>query len=212
MIRFSVKLLSSVLFILFIAFACQAQNEFFANNYVGGTIILKDSTIRKGQLKWLAGQFNKVKFKASEDADVLKYDPDDLIGFKVDTLTYVSLYDFDAYSDNYTLIGKTTKIKKAFGEILHKGHFNIYLVLITGYNPVSQSIQYYPNIVFERVETEQKPLISFPYSIRMKEGKYEKAKEALCNYFKDYPEVVVLIKSFRRDDNFDSIIEKVKQL
>jgi hypothetical protein len=187
------------------------QDYPFAKNFVNGTLILKDSTKLSGQLKWFPHQNEKLKFRETENDEPKKYSPEDLIGFISDTLKFVSLFDLVVYSDNYALLGKTTKIKHTFGQLLDSGNYNIYFVLITGFDAISGAIQTYPNFYFEKKVDSNFIYAAYPFAIRMKDKKYEKAKENLYLFFKDYPQIIERIKSFKKQDDFFEIIELMKK-
>ncbi|MCO5241827.1 MAG: hypothetical protein M9904_17430 [Chitinophagaceae bacterium] len=187
------------------------QDYPFAKTFIDGTIILKDSTQLKGQLKWYPHQNEKLKFRVSENAEIKKYSPEDLISFTTDTLKFVSLFDLEVYSDNYALLGKTSKIKHTFGQLLDSGSFNIYFVLITGVDAISGAIQPYPNFYFEKKVGNNYVSAAYPFAMRMKEKKYEKAKDNLYTFFKDYPQIIEKIKSYKKQDDFFEIIDLMKK-
>src|SRR5690606_21887982 len=128
-----------------------------------------------------------------------------------DTLKFVSLFDLEIYSDNYALLGKTTKIKHTFGQLLDTGSFNIYFVLITGYDAISGAIQTYPNFYFEKKVNGNFEYAAYPFAIRMKDKKYEKAKENLNIFFKDYPQIIEKLKTYRQQDDIFEIINLMKK-
>src|SRR6187402_2214242 len=111
-----------------LTFSAFGQNYPFAKDFVRGAIIFKDSSQKTGQIKWFPHQNEKLKFRVTEIGEVVKYSPEEIAGFSADTLRFVSLYNFDVYSDNYALLGKTSSIKHTFGQLLDTGKFNIYLV------------------------------------------------------------------------------------
>lgn len=199
-----------IILLTFWTISVHGQDYPFARNFVSGIIILKDSTQRNGQVKWFPHQNEKLKFRESENDDTKKYSPEDLIGFKVDTLKFVSLFDLEVYADDYALLGKTTKIKHTFGQLLDSGSYNIYFVQITDYSPISGAIQKYSNFIFEKRAGNSYQFAAYPFLIRMKDKKYEKAKENLYVFFKDYPDIIEKIKSFRQPDDFFEIIKLMK--
>ena len=187
------------------------QDYPFAKNFINGTIILKDTTKLTGQVKWFPHQNEKLKFRENENADTKKYSPEDLIGFTTDSLKFVSLFDLEVYSDNYALLGKTSKIKHIFGQLLDSGSFNIYFVLITGVDAISGTVQPYPNFYFEKKSDSSFVYAAYPFAIRMKDKKYEKAKENLYTFFKDYPQIIEKIKTYKKQDDFFEIIDLMKK-
>lgn len=188
------------------------QNYPFAKDFVKGIIVFKDTTQKRGQLKWFPHQNEKLKFRENENADIKKYSPEDILGFKADTLKFISLFNLEVYAANYSLLGKTSKIKHTFGQLLDKGVFNIYFVLITDYNAISGAIQTYPNFIFEKKTDTIRQYAAYPFEIRMKDKRYEKAKEDLYIFFGNYPDIIEKIKSYRQQDDFSEIINLMKNV
>jgi hypothetical protein len=188
------------------------QNYSFTKNFVPGIITLKDSSQRSGQIKWFADQNEKLKFRENDNADTKKYMPEDLIGFATDTLKFRSLFNFEAYSTDFALLGKTTKIKQCFGQLLDSGKFNIYLVFISGYNALAGGIQTDLNFVFERKTDSANQYVAYPFAMRMKDKRYESAKENLYTFFKDYPAIIDKIKTYKQQDDFFAIVDLMKSL
>ena len=153
-----------------------------------------------------------MKFRETEKGETIKYSPEDIVGFSTDTFKFVSLLNFEAYADNYALLGKTSTIKHTFGQLLDKGKFNIYFVVITGYNAISGGIQTYPNFLFQNTRDTNFTLVAYPYAIRMKDKKYDKAKENLYVMFKDYPEIVEKLKSYKQQNDFFEIVNLIKAI
>jgi hypothetical protein len=197
---------------LFCSVTAFEQNYPFTKNFITGTIILKDASQKQGQLKWFASQDEKLKFRENDNADTKKYSPEDLIGFTADTLKFYSLFNFEAYTSDYALLGKTTKIKQCFGQLIDSGSFNIYLVFISGYNAVAGAAETNLNFVFERKTDSGNQYAAYPIGIRMKDKRYESAKENLYIFFKDYPSIIEKIKSYKQQDDFFEIINLMKSL
>jgi hypothetical protein len=188
------------------------QSYPFTKNFVAGVIMLKDSSQRSGQIKWFADQNEKLKFRENDNADTKKYAPGDLIGFAADTLRFRSLFNFEAYSSDFALLGKTTKIKECFGQLIDSGEFNIYLVFISGYNAFAGGIETDLNFVFERKIDSVNQYAAYPFAMRMKDKRYESAKEDLYIFFKDYPAIIDKIKTYKQQDDFLAIINLMKSL
>lgn len=204
---------------LFLAALCaflttyaSGQNYPFAKTFVDGQIILKDGTKKNGQIKWFPDQNEKLKFRESENGTTQKFSPEELLGFIVDTLQYVSLFNFEAFADQYALMGKQTKVRHTFGQLLDSGVFNIYFIMLSGYNALSGSIQSYPNFLFEKKSDSSNQYAAFPFAMRMKPKKYEKAKETLYNFFRNYPNIMEKVKACKQQDDFFAIIELMKTL
>jgi hypothetical protein len=196
--------------LIFFAISTYGQEYPFTKTFVNGSIILKDSIQKTGQIKWFPAPTEKLKFKQDENAGVTKYSPEDLIGFNVDTLRFVSLFNFDAYAD-YALLGKPIKIKHTFGQLLDSGVFNIYFVLIPAYNALAGGIETYSNFLFEKRVGNNYQYAAYPFATRMKDKRYEQAKENLYIFFKDYPDIIEKIKAYNQRDNFFDIISLMEK-
>lgn len=189
-----------------------AQEYSFAKDFVTGKVTLNDLSELNGELKWTPSHDSDLKFRKTKDDKVTKYNPNEIIGFTVDKMSFVSLKNLIVCSDNYALIGQTTKIKESFAQVVSKGKFNIYLITLAGYNPISRAPEDYHNFIFQDATNEKNNLIAYPYLIRMKEKKYEKAKADLYILFKDYPEVIEKIKSFNKENSFLELIEMISKI
>jgi hypothetical protein len=203
---------TTLLLLTFLTFSAFGQNYPFAKKFINGIIFFKDSFQKEGQVKWFPHQNEKLRFRETSKGEATKYSPEEIAGFTADTLNFASLYNFEAYSDNYALLGKTSNIKHTFGQLLDKGKFNIYFVLITGYNAIGGTIQTYPNFLFQNTQDNNSGLVAYPFAIRMKDNKYDNAKENLYVLFKDYPDIVEKLKSYRQQDDFFEIINMVKSI
>ena len=205
------KLFLAVLCAFLTAYA-SGQNAPFAKTFMNGQIILKDGTKKNGQIKWFPDQNGKLKFRESENAATQKFSPEELSGFIVDTLQYVSLFNFEVFADEYALWGKQTRIKHTFGQLLDSGSFNIYFIVVSFYSALSGSIQSYPNFLFEKKSDSVNQYAAFPYGTRMRPKKYEKAKEILYNFFRNYPGIIEKVKGWKQQDDFFAVIEQMKML
>lgn len=199
-----------ILFFLLSGITASAQSYPFAKDFVPGNIVLKDSSRKAGQIKWFPQQTERLRFRENEKTETIKYSPEEIVGFEVDTLRFASLQDFDAYAASYALLGKTSHIKHTFGEIIDTGKFNIYFVLITDYNAVGGGNQVYPNFLFQHTQGNSSQLVAYPVAIRMKDKKYDKAKEDLYTLFRDYPDIVEKLKNYKQQDDFSAIVDMVK--
>jgi hypothetical protein len=205
------KLLPVILCVFIATHVC-GQDYPFANSFVAGKIILKDGTQENGQIKWFPDQNEKLKFREHEHDAIKKFSPEDLLGFTVDSVKYVPLFNFEVFAEEYALLGKLTKIKHIFGQLLDSGSFNIYFVMLSGYNALSGSIQPYPNFLFERKSDGMNQYAAFPFAMRMKSKKYEKAKETLYNFFRDYHSIIDKLKACKQTDDFFAVINLMKTL
>lgn len=189
-----------------------AQDYPFAKNFVQGTIVTKDSIANAGQIKWYPDPAEKLKFRKNESSKTMKYTPEDLLGFTVDSLKFVSLFNFEVYAAQYALLGKTLAIKHTFGQLLDSGSFNIYFVNMSEYNALSGVIQNYPNFLFGKKTDSGILYAAYPFKIRMSDRKYEEAKQDLFVFFKDYPEINNMIKLYKQQNDFSEIINLMKKM
>ena len=205
------KLATLVLFSL-LTFSSFAQDYPFAKDFASGTLLLKDGTTKTGQIKWAPQQNFKLRFRENEKGDIVKYSAADIAGFMAGDLKFVSLLNFEVYADDYALLGKTSTIKHTFAQLIDSGKFNIYLVVYTGYNAISGSIVDYQNFLFQTTANNAAVLVAYPYAIRMRDKKYENAKDNLYTLFKDYPDVIEKLKNYKQQDDFLEIIDMIKSI
>lgn len=99
-------------------------------------------------------------------------------------MKFVPLHNFQAYADNYALIGTPTKIENTFGEVISEGKFNIYLTSIRGYNAITRTPQDYMNFVFQDASDPEKKLYAYPYTIRMKDKNMKRQKKIFTCFSK----------------------------
>ncbi len=204
--------LTVVVIFFFLTIGARAQNYPFVKDFVRGTIVFKDSTKKEGQIKWYPAPGEKLKFREKETGKTIKYTPEELLGFYVDSLKFVSLFNFEVYAAQYALLGKKLTVKQTFGQLLDSGRFNIYFVDVPEYNALSGSVQSYPNFLFEKKTDSGHQYVAYPWAVRMRDKKYENAKENLFVFFADYPEIIAKIKLFRQQDNFFEIIDLMKKM
>ena len=96
--------------------------------------------------------------------------------------------------------------------MLFGGHFNIYFVQFAAYNALAGGIQQYPNFLFEKKTDSGNVYAAFPVAMRMRDKKFEKAKDDLLMFFRDYPGIVEKIKALKQDDDFFEMIRLMKKL
>jgi len=202
---FSLVLILSTLF-------SYSQKYAFATEFADGKVTLKDQSELNGEIKWYPSQNDKLSFRTGKKEKATKYTPNDIVNFSSGNMKFVPLYNFSAYAENYALVGSTTKITETFGEVISEGKFNIYFTSIRGYNAIARTTEDYPNFIFQDSSDSEKKLYAYPYRIRMKEKKYEKAKENLYILFKDYPEIIEKIKAFKKENDFLEIIKMVEDI
>jgi len=200
------------LVLIFSTFFSYGQGYAFAKEFADGKVMLKDQSELTGQIKWYPSQNDKLSFRTDEKEKPVKYTPNDIVSFSSENMKFIPLYNFSAYAENYALIGSPTKITETFGEVISEGKFNIYFTSIRGYNAIARVTEDYQNFIFQDSNDPEKKLYAYPYMIRMKDKKYEKAKENLYTLFKDYPEVIEKIKVFKKENNFLEIIKMVEDI
>jgi hypothetical protein len=184
----------------------------FSRDFKPGLIFLNDGTQMSGLIKWFAAQEEKLIFRENEKAPKQKFPPEELAGFQVDSFRFRSISGFEVYGNDFALLGKMSAIKHTFGHLLDSGKVNTYLVYYSGYNALGGAIQSYPNIVFERKTDSGNIYAAYPVEIRMRDKKFEKVKENLLSFFRDYPEIVEKIKTIQQQDNITEIVNMFKRL
>lgn len=165
------KQILSIILTLSVIFS-YGQEYSFAREYAAGKVVLKNSSVLEGELKWYPSQNDKLSFRTNEKEKATKYTPDDLISFSSQNMKFVPLNNFTAFADSYAMIGKPTKIEDTFGEVISEGKFNIYFISVRGYNAILRTAEDYQNFVFQDSADPEKKLYAYPYMIRMKEKKY----------------------------------------
>lgn len=152
-----------------------------------------------------------MKFRPDDEPETIKYSPSEILGFKTGKFIFKSLFNIDLYAENYPLLGKTSLLKQSFGQVVHQGKINIYFILYHGVDPISGAAVFH-NIVFEKVSDGRKEYAAYPTVMRMRDKKYEKAKENLYQFFSDYPEIIEKIKQYKQQNDFFEVVESVKQI
>jgi hypothetical protein len=201
-----------ILLISFPTVQTYAQDYPFAKNFVPGTVIFNHTTQKTGQIKWYPDPGEKLRFRENEKSKTNKYGPEELLGFVTDTLKFVSLFNLEVYAFDFALLGKTTKIKHTFGQLQDSGRYNIYFVLVSAYNALNGTYQRFPNYVFEKKSDSGNQYAAFPLDMRLKDKKFEKAKESLYIFFRDYPDITEKIKACKKEDNFLDVIDLMKKM
>lgn len=196
---------------LLITCSVSAQDYPFIKNFVSGTIILKNGTRKTGLIKWFPDPSEKLRFKWNEEADEEKYQIPDLQGFITDTLHFKMLSNLEIYGEKYPLLNRMSKLKYTFAQIIYAGRINVYYVLYNGYDAL-QGYTAYPNLVFEKTKDNKPEYAAFPLYIRMREKRYEEAKERLLPFFSEYPGIQEKLKTFNRTTNMLNFIDSLKQI
>jgi hypothetical protein len=198
--------------LLLITATVAAQSYPFAKNFVPGTIFLKDGSPKQGFIKWFPSPNEKLRFKRAEHYDADKYSFNDLAGFQTDSLQFKTLSNLTVYGESYALLNKMSNIKQTFAQVVYTGKINIYYVLYYGYDAVQGGIVTYPNIIFEKTKEDKQEYAAFPVLMRMREKKYEQAKQNLLPFFSDYPAILEKLKLYTKDSNVFTFVEFIKQI
>jgi len=194
---------------LFITWSVRAQSYPFAKDFVPGTITMKDATQKKGLIKWFPSPSEKLRFKPNKEQEE-KYSINDLQGFNTDSLQFKTLNNLEVYGEDYPLFNRMSKLQQTFAQIVYTGKINIYYVLYFGYDALQGKYVTYPNIIFEKIKEEKQEYAAFPVMIKMQDKKYEKAKQNLYPFFKDYPAIQQKLKQYYLDSNIFSLVEFIK--
>ena len=184
----------------------------FTRDFKPGLIFLHDGTQKSGLIKWFAAQEEKLIFRENEKAPKQKFPPEELAGFQIDSFRFRSISGFDVYGNDFALLGKMSEIKHTFGQLLDSGKVNVYLVYYSGYNALGGSMQSYENILLERKKDSGNVYSAYPVDIRMRDKKFEKVKDNLLSFFRDYPEIAEKIKTLQQQNGLAEILNQVKKL
>jgi len=195
---------------LFITWSASAQDYPFIKKFVPGTITMKDESRKTGLIKWFPDPTEKLRFKSNEGSEE-KYLITDLQGFVTDSLHFKTLTNLEIYGEDYTLLDRMSKLKYTFAQILYTGKINVYYVLYHGYDALQGFITY-PNLIFEKTKNDKPEYAAFPVYIRMREKKYDQAKEKLLPFFSEYPSIQEKLKTFNRTTNVSSFVDFIKQI
>ena len=195
----------------FIMLAVSAQDYLFSKDYVSGSVTLKNSVRIPGEIKWMPDQTTRLKFSKNIKSSPVRYSPEDLLGFQVDSLRFVSVFNFEVYAENYEFLGNTTKIKSTFAQLLDSGNYNILLVTTSGYNR-NGDLQYYKNYLFQRKSAGGFQYAAYPIGLYASEKNYDQVKQKLLQFFKDDPVIIAKIKTAVQQDDFSDTVEQLKKL
>ena len=195
---------------LFITWSASAQDYPFMKKFVPGTITMKDESQKTGPIKWFPDPTEKLRFKSNEGGEE-KYLVTDLQGFVTDSLHFKTLTNLEIYGEDYSLLDRMSKLKYTFAQILYTGKINVYYVLYYGYDAL-QGFVTYPNLIFEKTKDDKPEYAAFPVYIRMREKKYDQAKEKLLPFFSEYPSIQEKLKTFNRTTNVSTFVDFIKQI
>ncbi|HLA57350.1 MAG TPA: hypothetical protein VK622_01245 [Puia sp.] len=211
MVRLFGRIFIVLTLVIFISYA-RAQPYPFARDFAKGVIYFPDSTQKSGLIKWFPAQEEKLIFRENEKAPKQKFPPEELAGFQVDTFKFRSISGFQVYGNDFALLGKMSEINHTFGQLLDSGKVNSYLVYYSGYNALAGSAQSYLNILFEKKTDSGFVYAAYPVAMRMKDKKFEKVKDNLQSFFRDYPEIAEKIKTIQQQDGVTEILNMVRRL
>ena len=197
-----------LIFLLFVSSLALGQRYEFTENFIEGSIVIGDSTERIGYIKWDVYSNEKVRFKTLPTSEIEKFKPSDITGLRIDSIQFQTLFNLEAIASDYALAGVKTKLKAILGEILHKGTYDIYKIYVVGYNAIAGTTVTTANFVFMRGDQK----VCYPYGLRMRQKKYNKAKKDWIELFEGYQEIIEMINNYQREESIDPIIKKIKSL
>jgi hypothetical protein len=70
----------------------------------------------------------------------------------------------------------------------------------------------YPNLIFEKTKNDRHEYAAYPVLIRMREKKYEQAKQKLYHFFSEYPAILEKLKLYSLDSDIFSLVNFIKQI
>lgn len=159
---------------------------------------------------WTAHQNQKLKFRTGRADEPEKYGPDELLGFTVDSFTFVPLKDVRVWAESAWL-GKTSRIDHLFAQRLYVGTYTVHAAHVQLYDGVSGAIQPYINVLFQRTGTTERP-VPLPMYQRMKDQRFEKVKEPLYALFADQPSIVEHLRALRKEDDLGTLLALVRAI
>jgi hypothetical protein len=196
---------------IFITWSVSAQNYPFAQQFVPGTITLRDATQKKGLIKWFPSPNEKLRFKINEEQEE-KFGCTDLQGFSTDSLQFKTLTNLEVYGEDFTSRNRLSVLKQSFAQVIYTGTINIYYVLYYGYDARRGGITTFPNIIFEKTREDKQEYAAFPVLTKMHEKKYEQAKQNLYPFFSDFPDIQEKLKKYHQNNNIISLVEFIKKI
>jgi hypothetical protein len=205
--------MKSLIFIvgIFITWSVSAQNYPFAQQFVPGTITLKDASQKKGLIKWFPSPYEKLRFKLNNEQEE-NFGVSDLQGFSTDSLHFKTLNNLEVYGEDFSSRNRLSVLKQSFAQVIYTGKINIYYVLYYGYDARQGGITTFPNIIFEKTRDEKPEYAAFPVLTKMHEKKYEQAKQNLYPFFSDFPAIQEKLKKYHQNNNIISLVEFIKQI
>lgn len=180
-------------------------------SFVSGTILFKDGSVKNGLIRWNTNQNERLQFRPDENGKTEKYGADELQGFKVDTSEYVSLAGIKVCGDDFPMSGKYSVVKQTFGKLIWRGKINVYELFYHGYSGLAGPVVF-PSLVFEKQDSAGTQYASFPFAVRMKDKRYEQAKEPLYTFFAASPELTEAIRSFRQEGDVFEWVKIIRSL
>ncbi|NNC85310.1 MAG: hypothetical protein HKN75_04455 [Bacteroidia bacterium] len=184
-----------------------SQNIPHEKEFKKGHILMADSTELNGYLNFYKSHTGKVKFKESIDGELIKYSPDEIVSFSIDTVVFESLKDIKIIGP----LGASTPVKKCFGELLTSGKISINLIYYIGHDPFAGSNKYYLNFCLTKKDSSENLTICIPYNQRLKMNRIEKEKKKLIEFLNAPEEINNLINSMTRESGLVETVEIIKK-
>ena len=198
---------SLILIAILISITGYSQKINHDKKYKKGFIITKDSSKVEGLLNFFYSHTGKLKFKKTENSEVEKYSPDEIIGFIINDKKFESLQDIKVVG----AMGLYTPIKKCFGELLEKGKVSVHLIYYIGIDPFGGSNLYYMNFCLSKSNNKTKETLCLPYNQRLKKRRIEKEKEKFRAFLETKKEVNIQIMAMSRESGLAETVEIVKK-
>jgi hypothetical protein len=186
-------------------FAFGQVDKSYSKNFEAGTITKPDGTVLTGLLSFFPSQAGKLKFKATEQAEVIKYEPGEVKSFQIGNDLFESLDSLSAYGQ----AGIKVRLKNSFGQLLERDKISVYLIYFVAPSFGGQNIHYLNFWLVKTVDNNSTGL-AVPYNQRLKAGKIEKIKAELKIFLND-SRLNERVDNLARESGLAETVEIVKE-
>jgi hypothetical protein len=194
--------------LLLLAGNIHAQNYPFTSNFVKATITYEDSTKEEGFIDWQIFRGNELRFKKVEAQVALPLRPKKLIGFKTDSLEFISIFNIKFIGMPFVRTGLKSSMNETFAEVVHRGEFNIYKIMTLSQNVLDGRRVRVVNFIFERYGK----FAAYAVDMQMSTNRMNKMKKPVLKLFEDYPAVKNEVQYHDWTESTDAIVNAVKSI
>lgn len=193
-----------LLFTAIVSHALFSQVGKFNQEFRPGYILVQDGPKTSGLLKIYLTQSEKLKFKVGESGTLVKYSPDLIQGFEIDSSSFRSLFKLELFG----AMGKKRSIHSCFGQEVSSGKIEAYYVYLGDYNPFANANEVFLNLYLVKRNGER---FAVPILHRFGKKRFLRIKEELMTFFADEPDVQTKIESLDRANGFADVVNFVKE-